>query len=54
MYFRDQGDSLTKAVMVNKQQPTERRGEPDNEEYSVGEGVRSKSSAMMDKLDPIC
>lgn len=23
MYFRDQGDSLTKAIMVNTQQPTE-------------------------------
>lgn len=39
MYFRDQGDSLTKAVMVNTQKPAERRErQTDNKEYRVGGG----------------
>lgn len=35
VYFRDQGDSLTKAVMVNTQQPTERGSKRGRERESI-------------------
>lgn len=57
MYFRDQGDSLTKAVMVNTQKPAERR---ERERQTIkdtewGEGPQYESSIVTkDKSDVIC
>lgn len=50
VYSRDQGDSLTKAVMVNTQQPTEKGRERGRETENIELGTEEHTAGGWDAL----
>lgn len=50
VYFRDRGDSLTKAVMVNTQQPTEKGREQGRETWNIELDTEERIAGGWDAL----